>query len=47
MNIRLRRVAVVLVAVVCWVGFVAGQAARPTPPVAKRVDHRRCGTAPP
>ena len=24
---------------VCWVGFVSGQAARPTPPVAKRVDH--------
>ncbi len=39
MNTRLRRVAVWLVAVVCWVGFVAGQAARPTPPVAKRVDH--------
>ena len=39
MTIRLRRAAVSLVAVVCCVGFVAGQAARPTPPVAKRVDH--------
>ena len=39
MTIRLRRLPVLLVAVVCCVSFVAGQAARPTPPVAKRVDH--------
>ena len=39
MNIRLRRRAVLLAAVVCYQGFVAGQAARPTPPVAPREEH--------
>jgi oligopeptidase B len=39
MNNHHRWLVTLLVAIVCWVGFVAGQAARPTPPVAKRVDH--------
>ena len=39
MTNRLRRLAALLATVVCYAGFVAGQAARPTPPVAKRVDH--------
>jgi oligopeptidase B len=41
MTIRLRRPAVLLVAVVCCVSFVAGQAARTAPPAAKRVDHNQ------
>jgi oligopeptidase B len=39
MNHRRRCLVTLLVAVVCWVGFVACQTAGPTPPVATRVDH--------
>jgi oligopeptidase B len=39
MNNRLRRPAVLLAAILCCASFVAGQAARPTAPVAKRIDH--------
>jgi oligopeptidase B len=41
MTFHLRHLAMLLAAVVCYEGFVVGQAARPTPPVAKRIDHKQ------